>query len=154
MKRICQRSRDPADKNLFNAAQARFRRRMNNYTQDTYQSDIEQLNTTEGSIWRRTRNLKTKHFDIPQMKSPLNNHPAHTEKDKVEIIANHFETQFKLKNFGTARTEITDSKSIEKFFTHSPTPIYEKVKASEIADYLKKIKIKKALELTILQIKC
>ncbi|GBM76961.1 hypothetical protein AVEN_230134-1 [Araneus ventricosus] len=117
---------------------------MNNYTQDTYQSDIEQLNTFEGSIWWRTRNLKTKHSEILQMKNRLNNFPAHTEKEKAEIIANHFETQFKLNNFGTARTENTVSKSIEKLFTRSPTPTYEKVKASEIADYLKKIKIKKA----------
>ncbi|GBN62764.1 putative RNA-directed DNA polymerase from transposon BS [Araneus ventricosus] len=78
------------------------------------------------------------------MKNPLNNVPAHTEKEKAEIIANHIETQFKLNNFGTASTENTVSKSIEKFFTHSPTPTYEKVKASKIADYLKKIKIKKA----------
>ncbi|GBN91211.1 Asparagine synthetase domain-containing protein 1, partial [Araneus ventricosus] len=74
------------------------------------------------------------------MKNPLNNFPAHTEKEKAEIIANHFETQFKLNNFGTASTENTVSKSIEKFFTRSPTPTYEKVKASKIADYLKKIK--------------
>ncbi|GBN10089.1 RNA-directed DNA polymerase from mobile element jockey [Araneus ventricosus] len=117
---------------------------MNKYTQDTYHSDIEQLDMADGSIWRRTKNLKTKRFDISQMKNPLNNHPAHTEKDKAEVIANHFETQFKLNNFGIASTEITVSNSIEKFNTSSPTSNFGKVRASEIADYLKKIKIKKA----------
>ncbi|GBN92425.1 hypothetical protein AVEN_203969-1 [Araneus ventricosus] len=123
LKRIWQSSRDPLNKNLYNRAQALFRRQINNYTQDTYQSDIEQLDTIEVSIWRRTRNLKTKHFEIPQMKHPSNNFPAHTEREKAEIITNHFETQFKLNIFGTASTENTVSKFIEKFFTQPHTKL-------------------------------
>ncbi|GBN63797.1 hypothetical protein AVEN_70411-1 [Araneus ventricosus] len=112
-------------------------------------SEIKQLDTIGGSLWRRTKNLKTKRFDIPQMKNRINNHSAHTEKDKAEIIANHFETQFEINNFGTASMEITLSNPIRKFFTHSPTSNYENVKASEIADYLKI-----PLALTTSQIKC
>ncbi|GBN25886.1 hypothetical protein AVEN_112607-1 [Araneus ventricosus] len=60
-KRVWQRSKDPLSKNNYNIAQARFRAAIADFNQISYSNEIEQLNTYDGSLWQRTKRLKTNH---------------------------------------------------------------------------------------------
>ncbi|GBM51584.1 hypothetical protein AVEN_262404-1 [Araneus ventricosus] len=93
-KKVWQRFRDPASKNLFNRAQARFRNATSEFNQSMYISQNEQLNIYDGTLWRRTKRLKSKRSEIPQLKNPGTNIPSHTDLEKAEIIADHLESQF------------------------------------------------------------
>ncbi|GBM27752.1 hypothetical protein AVEN_25368-1 [Araneus ventricosus] len=59
-KKVWQRSRDSVSKNIYNIAQARFRAAVTDFNQISYTNEIEQLNVYHGSLWRRTKCLKTK----------------------------------------------------------------------------------------------
>ncbi|GBN11279.1 RNA-directed DNA polymerase from mobile element jockey [Araneus ventricosus] len=83
-KKVWQRFRDPASKNLFNRAQARFRNAMSEFNQSMYISQNEQLNIYDGTLWRRTKRLKSKRSEIPQLKIPGTNLPW--KKRKLLLI--------------------------------------------------------------------
>ncbi|GBM97576.1 RNA-directed DNA polymerase from mobile element jockey [Araneus ventricosus] len=142
-KKVWQRSRDPVSKNSYNIAQARFRSAITDFNQTSYSNEIEQLNIYDGSLWQRTKRLKTKRSNIPQLKNPNSNLPAHTNLEKAEILANHFETQFTSNDIRDPNTENTVINSIAKFNSNSSPNKFKNVKPSEITDYLKKIKINK-----------
>ncbi|GBM39391.1 RNA-directed DNA polymerase from mobile element jockey [Araneus ventricosus] len=117
---------------------------MTKHIQDTYALSIDQLNINDGTLWRRAKYLKTKRSNIPQLKNPTNNSPAHTNSDKAEVIADHFETQFQTNNIGNPNTDNSVKTSIENFDFSAPTTKYHKVKLSEIVEFIKNTKIKKA----------
>ncbi|GBL92556.1 hypothetical protein AVEN_123746-1 [Araneus ventricosus] len=118
-KKVWQRSRDPVSKNSHNIAQARFRSAIMDFNQTSYSNEIEQLNIYDGSLWRRTKRLKTKRFNIPQLKNLNCNLPAHTNLEKAEILANHFETQFTPNDIRDPNTENAVINSIAKFNSNS-----------------------------------
>ncbi|GBN61037.1 RNA-directed DNA polymerase from mobile element jockey [Araneus ventricosus] len=143
-KKVWQRFRDPASKNLFNRAQARFRNAMSEFNQSMYISQNEQLNIYDGTLWRRTKRLKSKRSEIPQLKNPGTNLPSHTDLEKAEIIADHLESQFTPNDFGDPNTERTVEKSIREFKNEIRTSKFKKVQPSEIICFMKHIKINKA----------
>ncbi|GBN31688.1 hypothetical protein AVEN_62079-1 [Araneus ventricosus] len=142
-KRVWQRSRNPVSKNIYNIAQARFRAAITDFNHISYSNEIEQLNVYDNSLCRRTKCLKTKRLNIPQLKDPNSNFPAHTNLEKAEILDNHFETQFTPNDISDPNTENTVINSITKFKSNISSNKYKNVKPSEITGYLKKIKINK-----------
>ncbi|GBO05501.1 hypothetical protein AVEN_270967-1 [Araneus ventricosus] len=143
-KKVWQRLRDPTSKNLFNRAQARFRNAMSEFNQSMYISQNEQLNIYDGTLWRRTKRLKSKRSEISPLKNPDTNLPSHTDLEKAEIIADHLESQFTPNDFGDTNTERTVEKSIREFKNAIRTSKFKKVQPSEIICFMKHIKINKA----------
>ncbi|GBL93842.1 hypothetical protein AVEN_64264-1 [Araneus ventricosus] len=101
---------------------------MTKHIQDTYALSIDQLNITDGTLWRRAKYLKTKRSNIPQLKNPTNNTPAHTNIDKAEVIADHFETQFQTNNIGNPSIDNSVKTAIQSVVFSAPTTKYHKVK--------------------------
>ncbi|GBN07480.1 hypothetical protein AVEN_161190-1 [Araneus ventricosus] len=143
-KKVWQIFRDPTSKNLFNRAQARFRNAMSEFNQSMYISQNEQLNIYDGTLWRRNKRLQSKRSKIPQLKNPSTNlPPSHTDLEKVEIIADHLESQFTPNDFGDRNTERTVEKSIREFKNEIRTSKFKKVRPSDIICFMKHIKINK-----------
>ncbi|GBM87197.1 hypothetical protein AVEN_78706-1 [Araneus ventricosus] len=88
---------------------------MSEFNQSMYITQNEQLNIYEGTLWSRTKRLKSKRYEIPQLKNPGTNLPSHTDLEKAEIIADHLESQFNTNDFGDPNTERTAEKSIREF---------------------------------------
>ncbi|GBN97051.1 RNA-directed DNA polymerase from mobile element jockey [Araneus ventricosus] len=104
----------------------------------------EQLNIYDGTLWRRTKRLKSKRSEIPQLKNPGTNLPSHTDLEKAEIISDHIESRFTLNDFGDPNTERTVEKFIREFKNEIRTSKFKKVQPSEIICFMKHIKINKA----------
>ncbi|GBN08605.1 hypothetical protein AVEN_72664-1 [Araneus ventricosus] len=83
------------------------------FNHSMYISENEQLNIYDGNLWRRTKRLKYKRSEIPQLKNPGTNLPSHTDLEKAEIITDHLESQFTPKDFRAPNNEKTVEKPIE-----------------------------------------
>ncbi|GBN29799.1 RNA-directed DNA polymerase from mobile element jockey [Araneus ventricosus] len=114
---------------------------MSEFNQSIHISQNEQLNIYDGTLWRRTKRLKS---EILQLKNPGTNLPSHTDLEKAEIIADHLESQFTRNDFGDPNTERTVEKSIREFKNEIRTSKFKKVQPSETICFMKHIKINKA----------
>ncbi|XP_055924411.1 uncharacterized protein LOC129956515 [Argiope bruennichi] len=104
-KKNWQNNRDPASKNRYNRAQEKFRTAITLYNNNIYLKQNETLNAQDNSLWRATKRLKQKRSPIPQLIDPISKLPAHTDIQKAEIIADHFEDQFKPNNLPNKQME-------------------------------------------------
>ncbi|GBN97414.1 hypothetical protein AVEN_103582-1 [Araneus ventricosus] len=86
---------------------------MSEFNQSMYITQNEQLNIYDDTLWRRTKRLKSKRSEIPQLKNPGTNLPSHTDLEKAEIIADHLESQFTPNDFGDPNTERTAENPLE-----------------------------------------
>ncbi|GBO25342.1 hypothetical protein AVEN_19520-1 [Araneus ventricosus] len=98
----------------------------------------------DGTLWSRTKRLKSKRSEIPQLKNKGTNLPSQTDLEKAEIIADHLESQFTPNCFGDPNTERTVEKFIREFKNEIRTSKFKKVQSSEIICFMKHIKINKA----------
>ncbi|XP_055932871.1 uncharacterized protein LOC129962895 [Argiope bruennichi] len=124
-KKNWQNNRDPVSKNRYNRAQEKFRTAITLYNSNIYLKQNETLNAQDNSLWRATKRLKQKRSPIPQLIDPISKLPAHTDIQKAEIIADHFEDQFKPNNLPNKQMENMVQNTIENYLKQNPNYNYD-----------------------------
>lgn len=93
-------SRSPEDKNDVNRLSSRLKKEIKNWKNDTMSSYLNSLSndkTTDYSLWKSTKYLKRPITQIPPIRSQ-NNSWARSNKEKVDVFAQHLENIFQPHN--------------------------------------------------------
>jgi hypothetical protein len=99
LKRLYNRSRaeaqrywDPQSAERSCEARSRYRRALNEYSNNSWDRYLESLELEDNSLWRATKRLTKTSHDIPLLK--CNGVYKTTDMDKAEALAEAFENQF------------------------------------------------------------
>ncbi|GFT43964.1 RNA-directed DNA polymerase from mobile element jockey [Trichonephila clavipes] len=137
-------TRDPNDKTILNRLQNKIHRKVNALTQKQWEDKLTSLDPEDGSLWNMAKGFRKKRSPISALTGPTG--IAYTDTQKAETLANALEDQFQLNNIQNPDTDNQHMRLVDRFFINDnnfdDTPI--STKPSELLQYIKKLKIKKA----------
>ncbi|GFT71472.1 RNA-directed DNA polymerase from mobile element jockey [Trichonephila clavipes] len=137
-------TRDPNDKTILNRLQNKIHRKVNALSQKQWEDKLTSLDPEDGSLWNMAKGFRKKRSPISALTGPTG--IAYTDAQKAETLANALEDQFQLNNIQNPDTDTQHMRLVDRFFINDnnfdDTPI--STKPSELLQYIKKLKIKKA----------
>ncbi|GFU66258.1 RNA-directed DNA polymerase from mobile element jockey [Trichonephila clavipes] len=137
-------TRDPNDKTILNRLQNKIHRKVNALTQKQWEDKLTSLDPEDGSLWNMAKGFRKKRSPISALTGPTG--IAYTDTQKAETLANALEDQFQLNNIQNPDTDNQHMRLVDRFFINDNNfdDIPISTKPSELLQYIKKLKIKKA----------
>lgn len=109
----------PTDRSTYNRLKAQVKRAISTYTQSNWQDYLESLTPSDGSIWRAIAKLNHKKTSLPPIK---HNGAYHfQDKDKANIIANCYTTQFSNTTLTNNDWDRAITNATSSFLSQNPT---------------------------------
>ncbi|KFM63587.1 putative RNA-directed DNA polymerase from transposon BS, partial [Stegodyphus mimosarum] len=141
-RRQFQRSRNRADKTIFNRLCDAVKSRTNYYAQLRWTGYLETLSREDNSIWKAVKRHKKCHNNIPPLNGPSRIY--YTETEKAECLADQLESQFRINNIQDSNTERLITNFHHTYMTSPHTNHTISVMPSEVYAYVKKLKNSKS----------
>ncbi|GFV63989.1 putative RNA-directed DNA polymerase from transposon X-element [Trichonephila clavipes] len=137
-------TRNPNDKRVLNNLQNRLRRQIKAFQNKNWENDLRSLDPDDGSLWDMSKELRNKKTPVYALKGRTG--IANTDSEKAEVLASSLETQFQENNI-TNHTDYLINRIVENYFLNEnnfDVPPLPPPMPSEIINYIKKTKIKRA----------
>lgn len=143
-------TRHPLDKLTLNSISNRLKKEFYKINTERYENNITKLQSTNGSLWRKTKNiLKLKELIAP-IKLP-NNKLAISDKEKSNTFAEYFYEVFKPKNINPPINHLNKTnQSLNNALPTTPPPKH--FTPNEIKFTINKLKTEKLQDTISLQI--
>lgn len=125
-RRIWHRTRNPADKAIFNQVSNKVNRKIKEYTQSCFEKYLMELGPEadkDYSLWKATRQLKRPLIQVPPIKN-AQGHWIRRNDEKTEMFAQHLETVFQPHNNPT---------NVDPRPVYQPTKLIKRVTLMEVA---------------------
>ncbi|GFW46412.1 uncharacterized protein TNCV_4811001 [Trichonephila clavipes] len=113
---------NPIHKTNYNILQKMIRKELKKFSDQTWKIKLEAMNTQDNTLWQYQKYFRKKRSDIPSL-----NNTAITDKQKAELLAETFQSNFtdniRPANFNT-NIDALVADTLENFFSNPPsTPI-------------------------------
>ncbi|GFS56845.1 RNA-directed DNA polymerase from mobile element jockey [Trichonephila inaurata madagascariensis] len=143
-RKIWQFTRNPSDKRVLNNIQNRLRRKIKSFQNKIWEDDLRSLDPDDGSLWEMSKELRNKKTPVYALNGPAG--IANTDSEKAEVLACSLESQFQNNDISHTSDFITN-RIVENYFLNEnnfDAPPLPPPMPSEIIEYIKKTKVKRA----------
>lgn len=121
-----QRTRNPNDKRIMNAAQESLKIYLRKRNNDHWSNLLNSLSADDCSLWKITRRIKNSFTPVPPIKHPIHQNLTFTDSEKANAIAISLEDQFQPNNFSDPETETVVMDTLNNYFSNPPPPQFSK----------------------------
>ncbi|GFS49294.1 putative RNA-directed DNA polymerase from transposon X-element [Trichonephila clavipes] len=137
-----QNTLNPIHKTNYNRLQKMIKKELKKFSDQTWKIKLEAMNTQDNTLWQYQKYFRKKRSDIPSL-----NNTAITDKQKTELLAETFQSNFtdniRPANFNT-NIDVLVTNTLENFFSNPPFIPITPTDPIDIINYAKELKNNKS----------
>ncbi|GFX45949.1 probable RNA-directed DNA polymerase from transposon X-element [Trichonephila clavipes] len=143
-KRLYNRTLNPIHRTNYYKAQANLKKALKKHSQQSWQTRLESLNTTDNSLWQCQKFFRKKRSSIPNLTSSSG--PACSDDQKANLLAITLKDNFteNERPNGEYPIDNTITTTLENFFSHPPPLPIAPTDPDEVLNYIKTLSNNKA----------
>ncbi|GFX27025.1 probable RNA-directed DNA polymerase from transposon X-element [Trichonephila clavipes] len=143
-KRLYNRTLNPIHRTNYYKAQANLKKALKKHSQQSWQTRLESLNTTDNSLWQCQKFFRKKRSSIPNLISSSG--PACSDDQKANLLAITLKDNFteNERPNGEYPIDNTITNTLENFFSHPPPLPITPTDPDEVLNYIKTLSNNKA----------
>ncbi|GFW51629.1 RNA-directed DNA polymerase from mobile element jockey [Trichonephila clavipes] len=148
-KRLYNRTLNPIHRTSYYKAQANLKKALKKHSQQSWQTRLESLNTTDNSLWQCQKFFRNKRSSIPNLISSSG--PACSDDQKANLLALTLKDNFTENERPDGEYPIDNkiTNTLENFFSHPPSLPITPTDPDEILSYIKTLSNNKAPDKTV-----